>query len=365
MSESAGASRDEAGAPAEVLTGELRLYDPDGTLLGGLDGYTIKRATRAALFAAVEGVNDLLYEVEWRERPLVPAIVPADFLPDPATVAGGLAPLADYLAEEGVSRDERTALLTDMEWWSRSRALRTLEALGWRRTAGEAVEPEELRQRLGVVDEHKRVFRRLLEMLAWSGVLAEEGDGFVVKVGADDPLPGDLPPDPDAVQDSIGERHPHGITEIGLFGRCGAALPEVLQGRQDPLTMLFSSGYPTPADLYLKAPIALAANRLLRDAVRSLLAGLPADRRLRVIEVGAGTGSATASVLPELPEGRFDYMYTDISAGFFAEAESRFGDGGGCIEYRPAGHREGSGRAGLRRPRLRPVDRLQRPARHG
>ena len=335
MSETAGASRDEAGAPAEVLTGELRLYDPDGTLLGGLDGYTIKRATRAALFAAVEGVNDLLYEVEWRERPLVPAIVPADFLPDPATVAGGLAPLADYLAEEGVTRDERTALLTDMEWWSRSRALRTLEALGWQRTAGEAVEPEELRQRLGVTDEHKRVFRRLLEMLAWSGVLAEEGDGFIVKVGDGDPLPGDLPPDPDAVQDSMGERHPHGITEIGLFGRCGAALPEVLQGRQDPLTMLFSSGYPTPADLYLKAPIALAANRLLRDAVRSLLAGLPADRRLRVIEIGAGTGSATASVLPELPEGRFDYMYTDISAGFFAEAESRFGDGGGCIEYRP------------------------------
>ena len=335
MSESAGASRDEAGAPAEVLTGELRLYDPDGTLLGGLDGYTIKRATRAALFAAVEGVNDLLYEVEWRERPLVPAIVPADFLLDPATVADWLAPLADYLAEEGVTRAERTALLTDMEWWSRSRALQTLEALGWRRTAGEAVEPEDLRQRLGVTDEHKRVFRRLLEMLAWSGVLAEEGDGFIVKVGAGDPLPGDMPPDPDAVQDSMGEWHPHGITEIGLFGRCGGALPEVLQGRQDPLTMLFSSGYPTPADLYLKAPIALAANRLLRDAVRSLLAGLPSDRRLRVIEVGAGTGSATASVLPELPEGRCDYMYTDISAGFFAEAESRFGDGGGCIEYLP------------------------------
>ena len=54
-----------------------------------------------------------------------------------------------------------------------------------------------------------------------------------------------------------------------------------------------------------------------------------------MIEVGAGTGSATASVLPELPEGRFQYTYTDISAGFFAEAEARFGDGGGSIEYRP------------------------------
>ncbi|MYA60939.1 MAG: SDR family NAD(P)-dependent oxidoreductase, partial [Chloroflexi bacterium] len=52
------------------------------------------------------------------------------------------------------------------------------------------------------------------------------------------------------------------------------------------------------------------------------------------IEVGAGTGSATASVLPELPAGQFDYVYTDISAGFFAEAEARFGDGDGSIDYR-------------------------------
>ena len=335
MSESSGAPNAEAGDPAEVLSGELRIYDPDGVLVGGLDGYAIKRATRAALFSAIEGVNDLLYEVVWRERPLVPAIVAADFLPDPAAVARGLAPLADYLEEEGVARADRTALLSDLEQWSRTRALWALESLGWQRSTGEVVESEDLRRQLGVTDEHKRVFRRMLEMLARSGVLEEQEDRFVVRVGQGDPLPDGMPADPEAAADRLAEIHPHGATEVGLFRRCGAGLPEVLRGRMDPLTLLFSSGYPTPADLYLKAPIALAANRLLRDAVRALLTELPGGRRLRVIEVGAGTGSATASVLPQLPEGQFDYMYTDISAGFFAEAESRFGDGGGCIEYRP------------------------------
>ena len=51
------------------------------------------------------------------------------------------------------------------------------------------------------------------------------------------------------------KRYPHGSTEIGLFQRCGGALADVLRGRADPLTLLFSSGEPTPADLYLKAPV--------------------------------------------------------------------------------------------------------------
>ena len=331
---SPGPEADAAG-PAEVLTGELRFCDPDGVVLGGVDGYTVKRATPEALFSAVEGVDELLYEVVWRERPLPPALMSAGFLPDPATVAEGSAPLAGYLAEEGVAREDRSALLTDLERWSRSRALATLNELGWRPATGEAVDPERLRERLGVTSDHRRLFRRMLEMLAGSGFLEEAGDGFVVKVGTGDRWPDGIPRDLEALPARMAELYPHGVTEIGLFGRCGAALAEVLRGQADPLTLLFSSGDPTPADLYLKAPIARAANRLLGEAVRKLVAGLPGGRRLRVIEVGAGTGSATAAVLPELPEGRFDYMYTDISAGFFAEAEARFGDGGGCIEYRP------------------------------
>ena len=164
-------------------------------------------------------------------------------------------------------------------------------------------------------------------------MLDERENGFVVTVGSGAPLPEDLPPDPEEFAAGMAGRYPHGSNEIGLFRRSGGALADVLRGQADPLTLLFSSGEPTAADLYRKAPVARAANRMLADATRALLRGLPAGRRLRVIEVGAGTGSATAAVLPELPDGRYDYTYTDISAGFFAEAEARFG-GGDAIQYR-------------------------------
>ncbi len=335
MNEASPASEAGSGEPPEVLSGEIRIYDPGGALLGGLDGYAVKRATREALLSAVEGVDELLYEVVWRDRPLPAGISPADFFPSPETVAAGQQLLSEYLTAEGVAPRDRNGLLADLERWSRSRALATLEELGFRREAGATVDPEVLREGLNVLPEHRRLFRRMLEMLAKSGVLAEAGDGFTVTVGAGDPLPEHLPRDLDAFADRMVERYPHGVTEVGLFRRCGSALGQALRGEADPLTLLFSSGDPTPADLYLKAPVARAANKMLRDAVRALLADNPEGRRLRVIEVGAGTGSATTYLLPELPEGQFLYTYTDISAGFFAEAESRFGDAGGCIEYRP------------------------------
>ena len=321
--------------PPEVLSGELRIYDPNGVLLGGLTGYTVKRATRAALLSAVEGIDDLLYEVAWRERELPPGIEAADFFPRPAEIAARSQLFTGYLTDAGVDPQGRNALLADLERWSRSRALATLEELGWQRIVGETVDPEALRQEFDVLPEHQRVFRRMFEMLARSGVVEETDSGFTVIVGPDDPLPDRMPDDLEDFADRMLGLYPDGQTEIGLFRRSGRALAAVLRGQADPLTLLFSSGEPTAADLYLKAPVARAANRMLADAVQPLVAALPDGRRLRVIEVGAGTGSATASVLPELPAGRFDYTYTDISAGFFAEAEARFGDGDGCIEYRP------------------------------
>ena len=285
---------DPAVGPAEVLSGELRIYDPSGVLLGGLSGYTVKRATRAALLSAVEGIDDLLYEVIWQDRPLPAGIESAEFFPSPAEIAADTQLFTAYLADADVDPQGRNDLLADLERWSWARSLATLEELGWQRVSGDKVDVEELRQRLNVIPEHSRLFRRMLEMVARSGVLEEKGEGFVVRIGPDAPLPEVMPPDLEEYAARMASTYPDGQTEIGLFLRSGLALAEVLRGQTDPLTLLFSSGEPTAADLYLKAPVARAANRMLADAVQRLMSDLPEGRRLRVIEVGAGTGSATA-----------------------------------------------------------------------
>ncbi|MXZ57652.1 MAG: SDR family NAD(P)-dependent oxidoreductase [Rhodothermaceae bacterium] len=328
-----GGSLETEGSP-EVISSTIRIYDMDGVPLGELSGYMVKRATQAAMLAAIEGIDELLYEVVWRSKPLTPRVLPADFLPSPGEVASQSGLLSTYLAEEGVEPKERTTLLRDLEHSSRLRALLTMDALGWEREKGDTIVAEDLQQQLGVIEEHTRLFRRILEMLAKSGILQEKDGRFVVKIASGDPLPDAMSKDIDAFLTEMARKYPHGVTEIGLFSRCSGALVDVLHGKADPLTLLFSSGDPTPGDLYLKAPVARAANRILKETIQTLIAELPPDRHLRIIEVGAGTGSATAAILPELPEGRFDYMYTDISAGFFAEAKARFESAEAAMTYR-------------------------------
>ena len=323
------------GEAPEVLAAELTIYTPDGVEIGGVSGYTVKRATRDALVPAAEGVEDLLYDVVWRDRPLAPATIPADFLPSPSAVRARSGDFSEYLAAEGVSAADRTALLTDLERLSWSYALSTLEGMGWEREKGAVTEPDALGRSLGILDEHGRLFRRLFELLERAGAVERVGTGFAAKVGKDDPLPEHLARDPEDFADRMHTGYPHGTNEIGLFRRSAAALADVLVGQADPLTLLFGSGEPTAGDVYRKAPGARASNKMLGDAIAALVEDLPEGRRLRILEVGAGTGSATASVLPELPAGRFDYVYTDISAGFFAEAEGRFAEYEEALEYRP------------------------------
>ena len=324
----------ESSDPPEVATGDVTLYSMDGVPIGGLTGFTVKRATSAALLPANEGLKDLLYEVVWREKPLGGGVASADFLTGPAEVAAGSRLLAEYLADEGVSAPDRAALLMDLERLSPAYALSAFEKLGWERRAGATVSPEELRARLGVVDVHRRLFNRLLDSLAEAGVLTATDTGFVVKAGPGETVPGQLPDDAESLARQLLDKYPHGVNEIGLLQRCGSALAEVLQGRADALSLLFGGEEASAADHYLKSPASLAANRMLGDAVAAAVSSLPEGRRLRVLEVGAGTGASTDAAIASLPAGRFDYAYTDISAGFFAQAEQRLAATGAPIEYK-------------------------------
>jgi acyl transferase domain-containing protein/NADP-dependent 3-hydroxy acid dehydrogenase YdfG/SAM-dependent methyltransferase/acyl carrier protein len=107
--------------------------------------------------------------------------------------------------------------------------------------------------------------------------------------------------------------------ESALLGRCGAALADVLRGKTDPMSLLFADG--DAAGIYRDA----AAYRVANQTMAALAAAVvPPTGRVKVLEVGAGTGGTTASVLPALDAGRTDYWFTDVSPSLVAQARGKF-----------------------------------------
>ena len=327
----------EGGSASDVRVAELGLYAVDGACIGGVRGFVLKRATRAALLSAVTGVGELLYDVVWRERALVGGLRSAEFLESPGVVAGGVQDFGVHLGLEGVEAGAASAFLVDLERLARGYAREALVGLGWGGEAGAVVRASELRRSLKVVVEHERLLHRLFGMLEEGVVLERSSEGLVVseaggvsgvRLGAGGVgSAGEL-------LEAMRARYPFGGVELGLLGRCGAALSDVLRGRVEGLELLFGGEGGGAESLYHEAALARAVNRQVGEVVGGLVGVLPGGRRVRVLEVGAGTGGTTGSVLGALPAGGVEYTYTDISAGFFAGAERRFGGGGASLVYR-------------------------------
>ena len=157
-----------------------------------------------------------------------------------------------------------------------------------------------------VAPRHRRLFERLLAILRDDGILDRRGDTWRVLRDAPDG-------EPARTSESPAEE---------LLARCGEALPDVLRGRIDSLPLLFpSDGRTTATALYETDQAALALHAMAHATLRDIVARIPAGRRIRVLEAGAGTGGTTAHLLSALPVNRSEYWFTDVSPYFTERAK--------------------------------------------
>src|SRR6185437_6864567 len=107
--------------------------------------------------------------------------------------------------------------------------------------------------------------------------------------------------------------------ESTLLSRCGAALANVLRGKTDPTSLLFADG--DAAGIYRDAPAYRAANQTMAALAAAVL---PPTGRVKVLEVGGGTGGTTGVVLASIDFSRTDYWFTDLSPTLVAQARGKF-----------------------------------------
>jgi acyl transferase domain-containing protein/acyl carrier protein len=312
---------DRPEATAHSLNCDVRLFDSHGKPAGQLTGVGLKRLNRAALLPGDDGgVGRWLYEVQWQRRPNfeLRAGLSAD-VTSPKEIAKRVEPFCATLGAE-FDFAGYADLIGELETLAVAYVLKAMRRLDVEFRAGARMRTGELADRLHIVRNHRRLFGRWLEMLEEDRILEERDDSYVVLRDPDEQ-------DVDRLRALLAGRYTAFTAEIEFLDRCAQPLDEIVTGRQDPLELLFPGGsLAEVTKLTQDSPAARVFNTLVQTSVKEIVARWPADRPLRILEIGAGTGGTTSSLLPVLRDRAAEYVFTDVSPLFLAEAESRFRD---------------------------------------
>jgi acyl transferase domain-containing protein/phospholipid N-methyltransferase len=304
------------GATKRSLRVDLTVLCADGEVAAVVEGLHLAQATREQAAAAPSDIANWLYAVEWREQP-----PPAQAkLPGAETIGGEILPGLRGAFGEPPELAQFGAFLDAVEDLAIDYILRALQALGWGLEAGASASTAALAERLGIAERHRRLFARLLGILAEAAILRETAPGIWVI---------DAPTSRRAAPERIAELlqlYPEARSELAMLQRCGDRLAEVLCGDCDPLGLLFPPGEAVSAAALYDSPAARAANGFLARLVTAVIAQAAGNRPVRVLEIGAGTGASTNQLVPVLRSRCADYAFTDISPLFVHQAAKRFRD---------------------------------------
>lgn len=115
----------------------------------------------------------------------------------------------------------------------------------------------------------------------------------------------------------------------------GKSLLAIFRGEVEPLSIMLKDGL---LERFYQSNILLS--QTYTQCTRWIKVFGHQKPQMRIIEIGAGTGSATVHILnalssDDLATPRFASLdYTDISPGFFERAKEKFERWGGLINYR-------------------------------
>ena len=193
-----------------------------------------------------------------------------------------------------------------------------LQSFGAFQHAKDRYSVETLLNRFPIQPRYRQLLLRLMEGLVEEGQLQRDGDMYENLI----------PIQTDSIDGLIQEAvtlFSENPKVLQFIQHCGKNLGDVLVGKKDPMEVVFPDGsFDMVESLYQDNSLSRYYNLILREIVQKIVRSLPLDNRLSILEIGAGTGSTTASLLPVLPPDRTTYIYTDVSPIFLHRAQKKF-----------------------------------------
>ncbi|WP_413160471.1 SDR family NAD(P)-dependent oxidoreductase [Capilliphycus salinus ALCB114379] len=308
----------------KVYSADILIANSEGEITAQINQLQIQAVTLEAILGnSTPNLQDWLYTVEWKPQPLSSSAT--NFVVQTQQIFDEIVPeFRQFLSQPQFKK--YVQLLPQLEDLSLSYIIQAFRQMGFEFTAKQPFSSQELADKLGITSKQQRLFERLLEILSEAGILQRKNQAWEVikeSIEIDSPI---------RIQTQLG-LDPEIEAELSLLTACGSHLAEVLQGKLDPIQLLFPSGDVSfLTQLYQNSPGAKVMNTLVEKVIQKALENQPQTQKLKILEIGAGTGGTTAYLLPHLKAENIEYIFTDVSPLFTTKAEQKFKDCS-CVRY--------------------------------
>ncbi|ERN40832.1 polyketide synthase module [Rubidibacter lacunae KORDI 51-2] len=307
----------------DFTLGDIYIIDVDGNTLVEFRNLAVKPPS------AKSERSDWLYAFEWDRQEIVHGI--------DESWAGRVAPgtLSEIVQADIPSLAERfnldqyySEVYPILEAMTVAFVWEAFEELGGGWSEGRELTVKGVCTDLRIASQHERLTRRLLQCLEARNLLEKTDTDtwqvLSVYTGG---------PEAEAIIETDLSQPKGKYPEFNLLKQCGRQLARVLRGDVDPVRVLFPNGSEELTEtVYDRLALFGPYNQIVEFAVKAMGSGIPENRPLRILEIGAGTGALASLLLASLPVGRIQYTFTDISPVFFGRAKEKF-SGFGNVDY--------------------------------
>ncbi|WP_340201871.1 SDR family NAD(P)-dependent oxidoreductase [Ascidiimonas sp. W6] len=227
-------------------------------------------------------------------------------------------------------KDQNIKASEKLEYLGALLVLKALQAENVFRTSQPSFSVQELKNQLGVIPFYERLFSAILDILETYKFCTQQNQ--IIKI-IDISIETQKQLDKlEVLKQDFVIQHPNYESHINLLDACVTNIFSVLRGEAIATDIMFpNSSMHLVEGLYKGNAIADRANQVtsefIKNAVVEILKKSPENKKIRILEVGAGTGGTSNSVLKALRPftAQIEYIYTDVSSGFLSAAKQKFG----------------------------------------
>ena len=292
-------------------------------MVAEIEGLHLRRANRETLLKSVQkSDDDWFYQVAWEPKPLAKEVLTeqtADRLLHPQKIEQQLLPVVPQLRKQ-FKLAAYQSFLSEVNKLVAFYIVDALQKSGLMLRVGSRILMEDVVRVFDVPEQHyrRRLLARLLGILSDESILAADEAGWKY-IKTPELL------NAEEYWAQLQTKYPAQEPELELIRKCGPYLANVLCGEKSPLDLLFPNGSIQATErIYQEAPFARAYNQLAQQAVQAALSNLPKNQNIRILEIGAGSGGTTSSLLPILDSTHTEYVFTDLSPRFTSLASEKF-----------------------------------------